>query len=139
MARAMLLPATAVGLLLLLRARPSAAAPPSKGFPPSLTPGCLPPAAGKLDVFCPGQHGYGCFKIPTLLRIPHTQRLLAFIEARKFSCDDHGWVDLLLRTSEDAGATWHPAAQTVPAMRMSELRCATRVQHHSLLLRACSI
>ena len=36
--------------------------------------------------------------------------LLAFIEARKHSCDDHGSVDLRLRRSFDGGRTWTPSA-----------------------------
>jgi sialidase-1 len=36
--------------------------------------------------------------------------LLAFIEARKHSCDDHGYVDLRLRRSFDGGRTWTPSA-----------------------------
>ena len=35
--------------------------------------------------------------------------LLAMIEARKYSCDDQGFVDLLLRRSFDNGKTWAPA------------------------------
>jgi hypothetical protein len=58
------------------------------------------------DLWCPGQHGYGCFKIPSLLRLPDSTRLLAFIEARKYSCSDEGYVDLLLKTSDDDGQTW---------------------------------
>lgn len=47
-------------------------------------------------------------QIPSLLTIPGTKILLAFIEARKFSCDDHGFVDLLYRRSTDSGAVWGP-------------------------------
>ena len=84
---------------------PSATTPP--GFPPSLKPGCLAPDAQR-DLFCPGDGGYGCYKIPTLLR--HSSgALLAFIEARKYSCDDQGFVDLRLRRSFDSGATWEPS------------------------------
>ena len=83
--------------------------PPRGGFPPSLAPGCLP-RDDQADLFCPGDSGYGCFKIPTMLS---TRRgtLLAMIEARKFSCDDHGYVDLLLRRSTDGGETWAPAVR----------------------------
>eukprot|EP01047_Picozoa_sp_COSAG01_P067537 COSAG01_NODE_9561_length_2409_cov_1.508658_1_plen_121_part_00 len=83
----------------------SASVPPNQGFPPSLKPGCLP-ADNQRDLYCPGQYGYGCFKIPTLLRVPNTTRLLGFIEARKFSCDDHGYVDILVRVSDNLGQTW---------------------------------
>ena len=88
-------------------ALPTLAAPPHKGFPPSLAPGfCLQNDSQK-PLWCPGDGGYGCFKIPSLLRTPTS--LLAFIEARKYSCDDHGFIDLLLRRSFDNGTTWSPA------------------------------
>ena len=82
-----------------------AATPP--GFPPSLKPGCLQPDA-QANLFCPGDEGYGCFKIPVMLR--HSSgALIALIEARKYSCDDHGYVDLLQRRSLDGGKTWEPS------------------------------
>lgn len=74
------------------------------GFPPSLRPGCLEPD-DQTDLFCPGDEAYGCYKIPVLLRT-NEGTLLAMIEARKYSCDDHGFVDLVLRRSEDEGKTW---------------------------------
>ena len=77
------------------------------GFPPSLPPGCLKPD-GQQNLFCPGDNGYGCYKIPTFLRTKNNT-LLAMIEARKFSCDDQGWVDLRLRRSVDSGKTWGPS------------------------------
>jgi sialidase-1 len=82
---------------------------PGEGFPPSLKPGCLKPDGSNVDLWCPGDGGYGCYKIPVLLR---TQKgtLLAMIEARKYSCDDHGYIDLLLRRSFDGGETWAPSA-----------------------------
>ena len=93
---AVCLSAVAAPQRVLSAAGPAAAAPgppPAHGFPPSLAPGCLPAKEGSDDLFCPGQYGYGCFKIPSLLRIPHSSRLLAFIEARKHSCDDEGFVE----------------------------------------------
>ena len=82
-----------------------AATPP--GFPPSLKPGCLAPDS-QTDLFCPGDDSYGCYKIPTLLR--HSSgALLALVEARKYSCDDHGYVDLRMRRSFDDGKTWQPS------------------------------
>ena len=44
------------------------------------------------------------------MREPATGKLLAFAEGRKFSCADHGWNDLVLKTSADGGATWSPLA-----------------------------
>lgn len=78
----------------------------SNGFPPSLKPGCLPSdGSNNTDLYCPGDSGYGCYKIPTIMQT-RKGTLLAMIEARKFSCDDQGFVDLLLRRSVDGGVTW---------------------------------
>jgi hypothetical protein len=80
---------------------------PPPGFPPSLRPGCLKPD-GQPNIFCPGDDGYGCYKIPTMLH--HSSGvLLALVEARKYSCDDHGYVDLRLRRSSDSGRSWGPS------------------------------
>jgi len=77
------------------------------GFPPSLKPGCLA-EDGQPNLFCPGDLGYGCYKIPTVLRTKNGT-LLAMIEARKHSCDDQGYIDLRLRRSFDDGKTWGPS------------------------------
>mmetsp|Transcript_85885 Transcript_85885/g.223302 ORF Transcript_85885/g.223302 Transcript_85885/m.223302 type:complete len:368 (+) Transcript_85885:3-1106(+) len=66
------------------------------------------PDGHNTDLFCPGDEGYGCYKIPTLLRTVKGT-LLAMIEARKFSCDDEGYIDLRLRRSHDSGKTWGPS------------------------------
>ena len=96
-----------VAAVLLLRGGGTLAQRPNHGHgtPPSLPPGCLP-KDDQQDLFCPGDYDYGCFKIPSLLRVPNSTRVLAFIEARKYSCDDEGYVDLLLKTSDDLGETW---------------------------------
>ena len=49
----------------------------------TIRPGCLPRVEGSTDLWCPGDNHYVCYKIPSLLRIPRTQTLLAFIEGRK--------------------------------------------------------
>lgn len=78
--------------------QPSWASGTTPGFPPSLKPGCLATDANNTDLFCPGDLDYGCYKIPTILRTARGT-LLAMIEARKHSCDDHGFVDLRVRRS----------------------------------------
>lgn len=83
--------------------------PPCPGKP-RITPGCLAPD-GQTDLWCPGQADYECYKIPTLLRIPNSTTLLAFIEARKYSCDDAGYVDILQKRSHDDGKTWSEASK----------------------------
>lgn len=63
------------------------------------------PAPTLTDVFVGGKEGYACYRIPALLALGGG-RLLAFAEARRYSCDDHGWVDLAVKASDDGGATW---------------------------------
>ena len=75
------------------------------GFPPSQKPGCLP-SDNQTNLFCPGQYAYGCYKIPSLLVVPDKNILISFIEARKYSCDDKGYVDLIYKRSMDNGKTW---------------------------------
>jgi sialidase-1 len=60
------------------------------------------------DVFVGGEGGYPVYRIPSIVRIEHggaKPRLLAFAEARG-SYADVGENDLVLRLSDDDGATW---------------------------------
>ena len=67
----------------LVLARTPALTPRARAGPgfPKISPGCLHPD-NQTDLWCPGQNGYMCYKIPSLLRIPNTTELLAFIEVR---------------------------------------------------------
>lgn len=58
------------------------------------------------DVFVGGADGYACYRIPALVRLPASGALLAFAEGRRYSCNDHGWVDLVVKRSTDGGASW---------------------------------
>jgi hypothetical protein len=58
-------------------------------------------------VFCPGDNGYCCYRVPNLL-VTDAGTMLAFVEARKYSCDDHGTNDVVYRRSLDNGKTWGP-------------------------------
>jgi sialidase-1 len=58
-------------------------------------------------VFSSGEGGYECIKIPVLLRTLENS-LLAFAEARKHSCSDFAWTDLVVKRSVDNGLTWSP-------------------------------
>ncbi|MDA0207436.1 MAG: sialidase family protein [Acidobacteria bacterium] len=49
--------------------------------------------------------GYHCYRIPALL-VTKPGTVLAFAEARKNNCNDHGDVDLMLKRSSDGGRTW---------------------------------
>lgn len=56
-------------------------------------------------VFKSGTEGYDTFRIPALA-ISSNGTILAFAEGRKNSRSDAGDIDLVLRRSEDQGATW---------------------------------
>ena len=67
-------------------------------------------AAGPVDstdVFVSGEGGWHTYRIPSLIVTPKGA-LLAFCEGRKTSQRDSGDIDLLLRRSDDGGATWGP-------------------------------
>jgi sialidase-1 len=61
------------------------------------------------DVFVSGQDGYAAYRIPALETAPDGT-LLAFAEARKYNLGDpgvgHQEIDLVLKRSTNAGASW---------------------------------
>ncbi|WP_082403495.1 LamG-like jellyroll fold domain-containing protein [Saccharothrix sp. NRRL B-16348] len=60
-------------------------------------------------LFKGGTGGYGCYRIPALVRTS-TDTLLAFAEARESpSCADRGDIDIVVRRSTNDGRTWSPA------------------------------
>ncbi len=69
--------------------------------------GALTSASGQeyTDVFVSGQGGYHTYRIPALA-VTSDGTLLAFCEGRKTSASDAGDIDLLLKRSNDNGATW---------------------------------
>jgi sialidase-1 len=67
------------------------------------------PLPSLTDVFVSGAEGYACYRIPAVLSLT-SQSLLAFAEGRRFSCDDHGWNDIVTKVSTDGGKTWGPLA-----------------------------
>jgi sialidase-1 len=62
-------------------------------------------------LFDQGGAGYGCYRIPAIVRTK-LGTLLAFAEARRTWCADSQEIDLVVRRSEDDGRTWSPQ-QTV--------------------------
>lgn len=59
------------------------------------------------DVFVSGVDGYACYRIPALLSLPNGT-LLLYAEGRNGTCNDHGDVHLVLKSSHDGGASWGP-------------------------------
>ena len=63
----------------------------------------------ELVLFKAGTGGYGCYRIPALVRTG-ADTVLAFAEARESpSCADRGDIDIVVRRSTNDGRTWGPA------------------------------
>ncbi|MFI0163385.1 LamG-like jellyroll fold domain-containing protein [Streptomyces sp. NPDC017095] len=80
--------------------------------PPAAAGGTQPSADGLIGseqiLFRSGTAGYGCFRIPTIVRTK-AGTLLVFAEARRSpSCADRGAIDLVVRRSTNGGRTWGP-------------------------------
>lgn len=79
-----------------------------------VAPSASASTAGQLSLFTSGTGGYGCFRVPALVRTA-AGSLLAFAEGRKeVSCGDRGDTDIVVRRSTDDGRTWGPI-EVVPA------------------------
>ncbi|MEV6968604.1 LamG-like jellyroll fold domain-containing protein [Hamadaea sp. NPDC051192] len=66
------------------------------------------PVGTEQVLFRTGTDGYGCFRIPALLRTD-SGVLLAFAEGRHSpSCADRGDIDIVVRRSTNDGRTWGP-------------------------------
>ncbi|MFJ9826466.1 exo-alpha-sialidase [Streptomyces sp. NPDC101160] len=80
--------------------------------PPAAASGTALSGANRIGtqqaLFRSGTAGYGCFRIPTLVRTK-SGTLLAFAEARTSpSCADRGPIDTVVRRSTNDGRTWGP-------------------------------
>lgn len=65
------------------------------------------PEPQQTDLFVGGEGGYHSYRIPALIATPKGT-LLAIVEGRKDSANDHGHNELLMRRSLDGGDTWTP-------------------------------
>jgi sialidase-1 len=61
--------------------------------------------AARADVFRSGEGGADTYRIPSVVATK-SGALLAFAEARRGSASDTGDIDLVVRRSEDGGASW---------------------------------
>lgn len=77
---------------------------------PPKTGESVPRAPTPVDVFVSGQGGHAIYRIPSIIRLADGA-MLAFAEGRD-SRSDNGSNDIVMRRSEDGGATWE-AMRTV--------------------------
>ncbi len=106
-----------IALALLIPVAPAAARPPDEARPPGVATAqniqqdFEPAAITQTVLFNKGDAGYGCYRIPAIVRTK-AGTLLAFAEARRAWCADSQEIDLVMRRSDDDGRTWS-ATQTV--------------------------
>ncbi|MEV6038995.1 sialidase family protein [Nonomuraea sp. NPDC052116] len=97
------------GLLVGAFAGPATAAP-TPAPAETLEAGAGADAAPFVDeqvLYKQGDFGYGCFRIPAVVRATNGM-LLAFAEGRVKDCGDDEDIDLVVRRSADSGRTWGP-------------------------------
>ncbi|MCG5220892.1 sialidase family protein [Streptosporangium sp. KLBMP 9127] len=90
------------GLLVSAFGAPAAAAPAE-----TFEAGDTAPFVDEQVLYKQGDFGYGCFRIPAVVRATNGM-LLAFAEGRVKDCGDDEDIDLVLRRSADGGLTWGP-------------------------------
>ena len=73
---------------------------------PPVAPQAAPRVPTPVDVFVSGESGHAAYRIPSIIRLADGM-LLAFAEGRD-SKADNGANDIVMRRSEDGGATWEP-------------------------------
>lgn len=76
------------------------------------------PMLTQRPLFVAGEGGYHTYRIPSLLRTSAGTHL-AFAEGRKHGRGDAGEIDLVLRRSEDGGATWSDTQIVVSEPQMT--------------------
>lgn len=60
-------------------------------------------------VFQKQTEGHDCYRIPSIIKAPHSGDLIAFAEGRNGGatfCNDHGDIDTVMKRSTDGGKTW---------------------------------
>ncbi|MFG1684371.1 exo-alpha-sialidase [Nonomuraea sp. NPDC049269] len=93
------------GLLVSMFGAPASAAP-AETFEAGATADAAP-FVDEQVLYKQGDFGYGCFRIPAVVRATNGM-LLAFAEGRVKDCGDDEDIDLVVRRSADGGRTWGP-------------------------------
>ncbi|MGW6279553.1 exo-alpha-sialidase [Kribbella sp. NPDC055071] len=91
----------------------------------SIPPTPAQAAVTQTVLFDKGDAGYGCYRIPAIVRTT-AGTLLAFAEARRTWCADSQEIDLVLRRSEDDGRTWSAATTVLSGTDSDPNAVATR-------------
>lgn len=81
----------------------------------------LVPFLGRIeenDIFVAGEGGYHTYRIPALV-VSKKGTILAFCEGRKFSTDDAGKIDIVLKRSFDHGKSWQEMQSVVSEDNMT--------------------
>src|ERR1035437_1907792 len=68
------------------------------------------PLLEKAILFEEGKDGFASYRIPGII-VTAKGSVLAYCEARKYSSEDWGEIEIHLRRSTDGGRTWSPAKQ----------------------------
>ena len=76
-------------------------------------------------LFNKGDYGYGCYRIPAIVRAGNGD-LLAFAEARRTWCADSQEIDLVMRRSTDNGVSWKPQVTVLSGTDSDPNAVATR-------------
>ena len=77
-----------------------------------------------VTLFEAGAHGFHTFRIPAL--VATGDGVLAFAEGRRGSASDSGWIETVVRRSDDGGRTWSPLAIVAGGQGVTGNPCPVR-------------
>jgi len=93
--------------------------------PSQAAPIAEPAAVTQTVLFNKGDYGYGCYRIPAIVRAGNGD-LLAFAEARRAWCADSQEIDLVMRRSTNNGVSWEPQVTVLSGTDSNPAAVATR-------------